>query len=67
MMVATRPGRAIGRMIFKNVLNALLPSTRAASSSPVEMLLKYPYIIQVQNGILKEAYTTIRPIWVLFK
>ena len=50
--VAAIPGAASGRITFLTASSLLHPSIRAASSSVVGMLSKYPFIIQVEKGMI---------------
>ena len=54
-------------MIFQNIQKLEAPSTLAASSSSIGIVLKYDTSIQVLNATLVAAYTTIRPNNVLVK
>ena len=58
---AAIPGRINGTMIFQNIQKLEAPSTLAASSSSIGIVLKYDTSIQVLNA------TSIRPNNVLVK
>ena len=47
---ATMPGRAMGTMMLKNAPQTPLPSTMAASSSSVGMVMNWSRMIQMTMG-----------------
>ena len=58
--VAAIPGVASGRITFLTDCSLLQPSIRAASSNVVGMLSKYPFIIQVEKGMINVMLLMIR-------
>ena len=50
MKAATMPGSAMGRMMRKNAPQTPRPSTRAASSSSVGMVMNWSRMIQMTMG-----------------
>ena len=58
--VATRQGPNIGKMILKNAILLLHPSTNAAYSSDSGKSLKNPFSNHTENGSVNVVYASTR-------